>query len=91
MVYVDDILIIGSSSTLVHDLITKFHLKFALKKLGNEVTYYVQGSIVLSMSKYIKDLLTCAHMPNSNGASTPMLSSLTLRKFGPNKFLKPRH
>lgn len=34
LVYVNDILIIGSSSNLIHELINKLHSKFALKKLG---------------------------------------------------------
>lgn len=38
--YVDDIIITGTSSTLVHDIITRLHSNFALKQLG-ELDYFL--------------------------------------------------
>lgn len=62
--YVDEILLTGSSLVLIHNLIDKLHHKSSLKKLGNpenflgyEVTYHAQGLMVLSHSKSIKDVL----------------------------------
>lgn len=52
LVYVNayDILVIGFSSKMVHDLVNKLHDKFSLKKLGKpayildiEVTYLANG------------------------------------------------
>lgn len=68
-VYVDDILITGSSPQLVQDLITKLQSHFALKHLGKpeyflgiEVKYLTNGSLFLTQSKYIQDLLSRAKM-----------------------------
>jgi histone deacetylase 1/2 len=40
LIYVDDILITGSSSQLINDLIDKLHAQFALKRLG-QVDYFL--------------------------------------------------
>lgn len=65
LVYVDDILIIESSSKLIHELINKLHLKISLKKprvhqyfLGIEVHHQTNGIFFLTQTKYIKDLLS---------------------------------
>lgn len=93
LVYVDDILITGYNSVLAHDLINKLHFKFALKKLGKpsyflgiEVQYYKDGSLLLTQSKYIKDLLARAKIPNAIGVPTPMLSTCKLSKHGSSSF-----
>lgn len=59
LVYFDDILIIGTYPQLVHDLISKLHHKFALKKLGKpnyflgiEVHEQKGGFILLTQTKY---------------------------------------
>lgn len=64
LVYVDDIVITGSSSTVVNQLINTMNKKFALKDLGPlsffvgiEVSYPPTGGLFLSQSKYIQDLL----------------------------------
>jgi histone deacetylase 1/2 len=89
LVYVDDILLTGSSSTLLHDLIHKLNSKFALKHMGKpdyflgiEVKYLSNGSILLTQSKYIRDLLHRANMAEAKGINTPMVSNLKLSKFG---------
>lgn len=78
--YVDDILIIGSSPTILHNLISKLHDKFALKKLcmpqyflGIEVHYQENGLMVLTQTKYINDLLTKFNMDEANGVSRRMV------------------
>lgn len=64
LVYVDDIIITGSSPTVVHDLISKLNKCCALKELsrpdyflGLEVKHQANGSIIMTQSKYITDLL----------------------------------
>ncbi|XP_050890359.1 uncharacterized mitochondrial protein AtMg00810 [Lathyrus oleraceus] len=89
LVYVDDILITGSSSLLVHKLITQLNQQFALKQLGKpeyflglEVAYQANGSIILTQTKYIRDLLSRFHMEEANGVPSPMLSNSKLSKYG---------
>lgn len=87
LVYVDDILITVSSSPLIHDLITKLHNKFSLKKLGKpeyflgiEVKYQANGSLILTQTKYIRDLIAKLNMSDSKGVTTPMFSHCKLSK-----------
>lgn len=69
LVYVNDIIIIGSSSSLITSLIQRLNVKFALKELG-ELDYFLgievkktpAGSLVLSQAKYIWELLERADM-----------------------------
>lgn len=77
-VYVDDILVTGSSSTLIHELITKLNLKFALKQLGApryflevEVHKQADDSLLLTQTKYINDLLSKITMIGAKGVPTP--------------------
>ncbi|XP_058785002.1 uncharacterized mitochondrial protein AtMg00810-like [Vicia villosa] len=97
LVYVDDILIIGSSSAHIHELIIKLHHKFALKKLGRpsyflgiEVKFQSNGSLLLTQTKYIKYLLSRAKMDGANGVPTPMLGTCRLSKHGTNYFADPQ-
>lgn len=89
LVYVNDMLITGTSPILIHDLITKLHAKFSLKKLdipkyflGIEVHYHKNGSILLTQSKYIKDLLNKVNMSGVNWVKTPTFSHCKLKKHG---------
>ena len=89
LVYVDDILVTGSSSHLVHKLINQLHHKFALKKLGKpeyflglEVHYQTNGSLILTQTKYIRDLLSRVNMHTANGVGAPMLSHCKPSKYG---------
>ncbi|MCH79675.1 retrovirus-related Pol polyprotein from transposon TNT 1-94, partial [Trifolium medium] len=86
LVYVDDILLTGSSSAILHDLIGKLNAQFALKHLGKpdyflgiEVKYLSTGSVLLTQSKYIKDLLHKANMAEAKGICTPMFVSTFAR------------
>lgn len=87
LVCVDDILLTGSSSTLIHKLIDSLHATFALKKLGRpkyflgiEVKHLPNGNLHLTQTKYIHGLLNRATMANVNGVTTPMLSTCKLSK-----------
>lgn len=56
LVYVDDIIITSSSSSMVQDLTQKLNIKFALKELGNldyflgvEVKHLSSGDLLLTL------------------------------------------
>lgn len=75
LVYVDDILITGSSPALKH-------LGKPDYFLGLEVKYLPNGSVLLNQTKYIQDLLHRASMLDCHGISTPMASTTRLSKTG---------
>ncbi|XP_058750173.1 uncharacterized mitochondrial protein AtMg00810-like [Vicia villosa] len=89
LVYVDDILVTGSSSTLIHKVISKLHHEFALSQLGRpeyflnlEVIYQTNGSIILTQTKYIRDLLSRVNMEEANGVTAPIFIHCKLSRFG---------
>ena len=96
LVYVDDIIITGSSLPLIHQLVQQLHTEFALKQLG-DLDYFLgiqvqkqhDGSLILSQTKYILDLLEKAGMADAKGISTPMVSSAKLTKHGANYLQDP--
>ncbi|CAJ2668712.1 uncharacterized mitochondrial protein AtMg00810-like [Trifolium pratense] len=89
LVYVDDIIITGSSTSLVQHLANQLNSIFSLKQLGDldyflgiEVKHLADGSLLLTQSKYINDLLTKTNMSDYNPITTPMMSSCKLSKVG---------
>src|ERR1044072_5404797 len=87
LVYVDDIILTGSSSVLIQKFITQLDLQFSLKQLGTlsyflgiEVNSTSQGGLLLTQQKYIRDLLNKVKMLDCKPISTPMVSSLRLSK-----------
>jgi histone deacetylase 1/2 len=86
LLYVDDIILTASSTTLLNLVISKLHSEFAMKDLGPlshflgiHVTPTPSG-LFLSQEQYIHDLLDRAHMLNCNPCTTlsdtkPKLSS----------------
>lgn len=69
LIYVGDIIITGTSYTVVSDLITQLNVQFALKQLVNiefflgiELKKLNNGSLKLSQSKYICELLSRENM-----------------------------
>lgn len=89
LVYVDDIIITGNSAPFITSLIKHLNKKISLKQLGQldyflgiEVSHLPNGSLLLSQTKYLIDLLSKVHMQNSNGTPTPMISSSKLSKVG---------
>lgn len=93
LVYVDDIIITGNSSTQIAKVIMTLNGIFALKDLGNlnyflgiEVKVRSDGGLFLSQTKYIQDLLQKAGMVIAKGVKTPMTSGLKLFKEGTNHF-----
>ena len=87
LVYVDDILITGSSQDQVDFLITRLHSTFALRDLGQlsyflgvEVTYD-DTSLHLCQTKYIADLLERNDMMDCKPAKTPGTIGKNLSKY----------
>lgn len=89
LVYVDDMLITWTSSKLVHDLISILHQQFSLKKLGKpkyflDLEVYEQKKcvIILTQTKYIRDLLAKINMTGAYGVNTPMFIQCKLSRHG---------
>uniref|UniRef100_A0A803NGJ8 Integrase catalytic domain-containing protein n=1 Tax=Cannabis sativa TaxID=3483 RepID=A0A803NGJ8_CANSA len=88
LVYVDDILITGSDPNVITSIVSKLNQEFSLKDLGK--LSYFQGievndtpeGIILTQTKYKKDLLCKAKMQGAKPNSTPMTSGLRLSAFG---------
>jgi len=84
LVYVDDIILTGNSSSLVHQVISSLSSHFSLKDLG-PLSYFLgvevhrdSKGLLLSQAKYVSDLLHDLLMQDCNGVSTPMSSSESL-------------
>ena len=80
LIYVDDIIIISSSSTATEKLLTQLRDDFIVKDIGTlsyflgiEVCHTSDG-LVRTQQKYIEDLLSRTNMLTSK-VSTPMLPS----------------
>jgi len=91
LVYVDDIIITGSSKSFIHQLVQHLNSEFHLKDLGKldyflgiEVLHSDTGSLLLIQTKYIKDLLLKANMAGANSMASPMASNIKLSKYGSN-------
>ena len=89
LVYVDDIIITGNSTSFITSLIKLLNDKFSLKQLGQldyflgiQVSHLPNGSILLSQTKYLTDLLSKVNMLNANAMPTPMASTSKLSKVG---------
>ena len=88
LVYVDDILIIGSNSTTLKSCICDLDTHFALKTLGL-VNYFIgfeafrdNSYIYLTQTKYVGDLLEKAAMADFNPCETPMAAGNSLTDEG---------
>lgn len=80
LVYVDDILVTGSSPSIVSSIISALSQHISLRDLG-KVNYFLgvevqrtnNGSLHLTQTKYIKDLLTRTKMHAAKGVNSPMI------------------
>jgi histone deacetylase 1/2 len=86
LVYVNDIVLAGSSATAIECLVQTLARTFPIKDLGCldyflgiEASYTNQG-MVLSQLKYVLDLLQRAHMEGCRAISTLMSTSVKLSK-----------
>lgn len=89
LVYVDDIIVTGSSLVHIQQLVDKLHAHFSLKQLGTlhfflgiEVTHLANGTLFLSQTKYINDLLVKTNMSEAKSLPIPMVSNLKHTKQG---------
>nr|KYP67571.1 Retrovirus-related Pol polyprotein from transposon TNT 1-94 [Cajanus cajan] len=93
LVYVDDIIITGNNSIVLQSLVSRLHSAFSLKDLrdldyflGIEVKNQSDGSLILTQSKYIRNLLNRTDMEASKPISSPMVSGCKLSKIRSEKF-----
>ena len=86
LIYVDDMLVTGTSPSAIKEIISQLGEQFSLKDLG-EVKHFLgveesqtaQG-LHLSQGSYIKELLGKVQMLDSKPFPTPMLTNLKLSK-----------
>ncbi|XP_028095903.1 uncharacterized protein LOC114295809 [Camellia sinensis] len=78
LVYVDDILITGDSSSHIQSLITKMHNVFSMKELG-DIAYFLgisdqptSSGYLLSQSKYAKEILLKAGLSSCEPRPSPI-------------------
>ncbi|XP_019427177.1 PREDICTED: uncharacterized protein LOC109335499 [Lupinus angustifolius] len=95
-VYVDDIIVTGSSPSLIKQVIKDLSCTFALKQLGPldyilsiDFKHQKNGSFFLSQSKYVKDLLNKANLSTSKANIIPMATNCKLTKHGLDDFEDP--
>ncbi|KAL0553541.1 hypothetical protein IC582_007439 [Cucumis melo] len=88
LIYVDDLIIMGSFEKDLNSLIHSLNNQFAVKDLGKlsyflrvEVSYPTNGGLFLSQSKHISDLLPITKMLEVKPISTPMISGSLLSAF----------
>lgn len=81
---------------MLYKVISKLHTTFSLKKLGIaqyflgiEVHYQPSEAIILTQTKYIKDLIAKVNITEVKDVSTHMFSTCKLSKHGDDKLLDP--
>jgi hypothetical protein len=85
LLYVDDIILIGNSSSAVTSLITQLAYTFELKDLGPLRFFlglqidYNRAGLFVHQKKYVSDLLLKFNMTNCKPASTPFSISQKLQ------------
>ncbi|KAI5344250.1 hypothetical protein L3X38_012127 [Prunus dulcis] len=78
LLYVDDIIITGSSDQLIQRVVTDLNEVFEMKDMGQltfflglQISYNSSGDIFVSQTKYAKDLLHKADMSSCRACATP--------------------
>ncbi|KAJ4774690.1 Gag/pol [Rhynchospora pubera] len=96
LIYVDDIIITGTSASGVATLINTLQKRFALKDLGPLHFFLAiavltnKAGVLLSQKQYILDLLCRTHMANAQPMSTPMAVNSSLSKYDGEPFHDPK-
>lgn len=86
LVYVDDVIITGSNLHAIQSLISTFNSQFSLKDLGNLSFFFFfrievtrgSNSMLLTQSKYTRDLLKKTKMDGVNSYPSSMMASKPL-------------
>lgn len=86
LVYVDDILVTGTKSSLIDWFIRKLAVTFPIRDLG-EINYFLgveatrtSDGLLLSQSKYLSEILQATNMEDSKSCATPMAATPNLSK-----------
>ncbi|KAH9750608.1 retrovirus-related pol polyprotein from transposon RE1 [Citrus sinensis] len=86
LIYVDDIIVTRNNNAEIEQLISNLSSTFALKDLGN-LNFFLgievirnDETLVLSQSKYIKDLLAKFDLRDCKGTDTPLATTEKLSK-----------
>jgi hypothetical protein len=91
LIYVDDIIILSSSSAATDKLLVQLQEDFAVKDLGvlsyflGIEVHHTSTGLILTQRKYISDLLRRTNMLSSKGVPTPMLPTEKLSLDGGEK------
>ena len=78
LLYVDDFVLVGSDENVMSSIKSKLMHEFKMKDLGNAkyflgvIIEYLNGSMFLSQSAYLKGILRKFNMENCASAKTPM-------------------
>ncbi|XP_071738869.1 uncharacterized mitochondrial protein AtMg00810-like [Rutidosis leptorrhynchoides] len=95
LLYVDDIILVTSSSSLRHTIMSLLTKEFAMEDLGNlsyflgiNVTRNSQG-LFLDQTKYAHDIITRADLANCNPVKTPVDTNGKLSSTSGKPYSKP--
>ena len=96
LVYVDEIIFTSNNPNFIKSLISKLNFEFPLKDLGPldyflgiEVNSQPNGYLILTQSKYVRDLMAKTTMDKVNSISTLMVSGWKLTKIEYESFSDP--
>ncbi|KAI0493116.1 hypothetical protein KFK09_027392 [Dendrobium nobile] len=84
LIYVDDILLTGNSSTEIHQLLSNLHNTFQMRNLGplsqflGIQTYNTKSGVILHQQTYAKKTIERAGMSQSKLVSTPIPCKINL-------------
>lgn len=88
LLYVDDIIITGNDSDMLHRFITHTHSEFTIKDLrklnyflGLEISYTLDV-VFVGQTKYAHDILEHADMFDSKPIATPLVARESLLSLG---------
>ncbi|XP_019093231.1 PREDICTED: uncharacterized protein LOC109129436 [Camelina sativa] len=97
LLYVDDMVITGNSSSLLNSLLEELNKRFRMKDLG-QLHYFLgiqaqfhSGGLFLSQQKYAEDLLIAAAMSNCSSVATPLPQQLNKAPHQDRLFENPKY
>ncbi|KAH0746120.1 hypothetical protein KY285_007777 [Solanum tuberosum] len=81
LVYVDDIIVTGSNTFSVNQVITSISSQFSIKDLGNPHSFLgvellrSSGCLILTQANYVNEILNDELMNDCKSINTPMSAS----------------